>query len=75
MGGGLTRRVVSCCDGTQYEQDGSEFSSVDYMAETPHWALKGAVEEGFDPSDSRHHRNKNGKPVEFPYKPSDSGCG
>jgi hypothetical protein len=45
------------------------------MAETPHWALKGAVEEGFDPSDSRHHRNKNGKPVEFPYKPSDSGCG
>jgi hypothetical protein len=33
----------------QYEKDGTEFDSTEYMAETPHWALKGAIEEGFDP--------------------------
>lgn len=34
----------------QYEKDGTEFDSTEYMAETPHWALKGAIEEGFDPA-------------------------
>lgn len=34
----------------QYEQDGTEFDATEYMAETPGWALKDAVEEGFDPA-------------------------
>jgi tRNA wybutosine-synthesizing protein 1 len=33
------------------------FSALDYVADTPSWALFGAEEEGFDPSDKRHRRN------------------
>lgn len=66
----------------QYELDGSEFSSTDYMAETPAWVLKGAPEEGFDPQDVRYRKVK-GLPnqpesqllQEYRYKPSESGCG
>ena len=32
---------------------GESFSSSDYMELTPSWALYGATEEGFDPSDVR----------------------
>jgi tRNA wybutosine-synthesizing protein 1 len=32
---------------------GKPFTSLDYMAPTPAWAVPGAVEEGFDPADTR----------------------
>jgi len=34
------------------------FGVTDYTADTPDWALPGAEEEGFDPTDTRHFRNK-----------------
>lgn len=34
------------------------FGVEDYMADTPDWALSGAEEEGFDPTDTRHFRKK-----------------
>merc|ERR1712127_317186 len=30
----------------------------DYVADTPDWAISGAEEEGFDPTDTRHYRKK-----------------
>lgn len=30
----------------------------DYLADTPSWALFGAAEEGFDPTDSRHRKKQ-----------------
>ena len=43
------------------------FKAVDYMARTPPWATYGSKERGFDPAETRFHRNKNMK--------SDGGCG
>jgi tRNA wybutosine-synthesizing protein 1 len=37
---------------------GEEFTSLDYMAPTPAWAVYGAAEKGFDPAEKRHYRNK-----------------
>jgi tRNA wybutosine-synthesizing protein 1 len=34
-----------------------KFSVEEYTSETPDWALFGAEEEGFDPTDKRHRRN------------------
>ena len=34
------------------------FTVEDYTAETPSWALMGAQEEGFDPTDTRHRKKK-----------------
>ena len=51
------------------------FSSVDYMAKTPAWALYQSESHGFDPSESRWRRNKAGALVAVDYKASDSGCG
>lgn len=34
------------------------FTSADYMARTPSWAVVGAQEKGFDPSDTRFFRKK-----------------
>ena len=34
---------------------------LDYCKPTPYWALAGAPEQGFDPEDTRHFRNKKGK--------------
>ena len=34
------------------------FAVEDYTAETPAWALFGATEEGFDPTDTRHRKKK-----------------
>ncbi|EPR78621.1 Radical S-adenosyl methionine and flavodoxin domain protein [Spraguea lophii 42_110] len=36
-----------------------EFSAIDYSIETPEWTLPGAKEEGFNPVETRHKRNKN----------------
>jgi len=41
---------------------GSNFSSVDYMLETPTWAVYGANEKGFDPEDNRFMRKKKKAP-------------
>ncbi|KAK3758165.1 hypothetical protein RRG08_060822 [Elysia crispata] len=41
------------------KSEGKEtFSSSDYMAPTPHWAVFGAAEQGFDPAETRFYRNK-----------------
>ncbi|XP_077578587.1 S-adenosyl-L-methionine-dependent tRNA 4-demethylwyosine synthase TYW1 [Stigmatopora nigra] len=42
------------------------FSSSDYMAPTPPWALFGARQQGFDPAETRFQRRNKGKDV--------SGC-
>ncbi|ESP04730.1 hypothetical protein LOTGIDRAFT_135774 [Lottia gigantea] len=34
------------------------FTTEDYMAKTPPWAVYGATERGFDPLETRHHRKK-----------------
>ena len=51
------------------------FTSSDYVAPTPAWALYGAEAEGFDPVETRFRRTKNGTSVERTYKASSSGCG
>ncbi|KAL9184147.1 hypothetical protein ACHAXT_002233 [Thalassiosira profunda] len=35
-----------------------KFGVEDYIADTPSWALFGADEEGFDPTDNRHRKKK-----------------
>ncbi|XP_012663331.1 S-adenosyl-L-methionine-dependent tRNA 4-demethylwyosine synthase [Otolemur garnettii] len=42
------------------------FSTKDYMAKTPPWALFGAKERGFDPKDTRYQRKNRSKDI--------SGC-
>ena len=39
------------------------FSDVDYMAPTPHWAVFGDENRGFDPAETRWHRKKKKKDV------------
>ena len=43
----------------EYNRNGTPFSSLDYVARTPKWALFGSQEAGFDPKDERHMRKKN----------------
>ncbi|EDQ93030.1 uncharacterized protein MONBRDRAFT_14102 [Monosiga brevicollis MX1] len=45
-------------------RSGKPFSTVDYMAPTPEWAILGHGARGFDPVEVRHRRNK----------PTGSGC-
>lgn len=49
----------------QYEETGQTFTSLDYVAKTPEWALYGSKERGFDPEEVRWYR-KNRKDI--------SGC-
>lgn len=51
------------------------FTSTDYMAPTPPWAVYKSDARGFDPNESRWKRTKTGKMVEIEYKSSESGCG
>lgn len=37
---------------------GQPFSSEDYMAATPSWAIYGAEEGGFDPHESRYRKER-----------------
>ncbi|KAF9544604.1 S-adenosyl-L-methionine-dependent tRNA 4-demethylwyosine synthase [Mortierella hygrophila] len=37
-------------------ESGEKFTSLDYMAETPSWAVFGAPEGGFDPDETRYFR-------------------
>lgn len=41
---------------TRFHDSGETFSSLDYMAETPAWAVFGAKEQGFDPQEKRWFR-------------------
>ncbi|KAM5228645.1 S-adenosyl-L-methionine-dependent tRNA 4-demethylwyosine synthase TYW1 [Ctenodactylus gundi] len=52
----------------EYEDSGrsKSFSAQDYVAKTPHWALFGASERGFDPKDTRYQRKNKSKDI--------SGC-
>lgn len=47
-------------------EEQQSFSSLDYMAKTPAWALFGAEEQGFDPTDTRFQRRNKTKNI--------SGC-
>lgn len=49
-------------------KSGKHFTSLDYMAKTPEWALHGHEAAGFDPNETRHYR-KNRKVVEPPVIP------
>lgn len=40
----------------QLANSGEEFTAVDYRAPTPHWAVYGAVERGFDPEETRFRK-------------------
>lgn len=42
----------------EYDRSGTPFTSMDYIAKTPLWALYGSKEAGFDPQDERHMRKK-----------------
>jgi tRNA wybutosine-synthesizing protein 1 len=59
----------------QFRATGELFTSRDYLADTPAWALPGADEEGFSPAESRVRRNRKGEAVAVDYKSSESGCG
>ncbi|OQR86498.1 tRNA wybutosine-synthesizing protein [Achlya hypogyna] len=59
----------------QFYKDGTPFSTMDYIAPTPHWAVYDAPEAGFDPIETRFRRTKEGKVVEIEYTATDSGCG
>ncbi|KAI5611139.1 S-adenosyl-L-methionine-dependent tRNA 4-demethylwyosine synthase isoform X1, partial [Silurus asotus] len=52
----------------QYNESGGTktFTALDYMAKTPSWAVFGAQERGFDPSDTRFLRKNKTKDI--------SGC-
>lgn len=49
----------------QYEEsNGTQtFTALDYMAKTPSWAVFGARERGFDPSDTRFQRKNKTKDI------------
>lgn len=59
----------------RFAETGESFTSADYMAETPYWAVYGAEEKGFDPLESRVKRNNKGETVPVEYKSTESGCG
>lgn len=42
----------------EYNENGTQFTSLDYIAKTPSWALFGSKEAGFDPQEERHMRKK-----------------
>ena len=41
---------------TEYQSSGRTFTSLDYVSPTPPWAVFGATEQGFDPSEKRWYR-------------------
>lgn len=43
---------------SRYEELKESFSALDYMSPTPHWAVFGAKEQGFDPNETRFYRKK-----------------
>ncbi|CAG0887801.1 unnamed protein product [Darwinula stevensoni] len=54
-----------------YESGGfKSFTSLDYTARTPPWALYASTERGFDPQETRHRGKGKGKAQ----RPKDGGC-
>ena len=51
------------------------FTSTDYMAPTPPWAVYKSEARGFGPKGESLEKDKTGKMVEIEYKSSESGCG
>ena len=45
----------------EHRETGAAFSSLDYMAPTPDWAVFGAKERGFDPDETRWKRKQKAK--------------
>ncbi len=39
-------------------ETGEAFTAMDYAAETPDWAVFGSSDRGFDPEETRFHRNR-----------------
>lgn len=60
-----------------YDSGGKKtFTSSDYIAPTPEWALYQSETHGFDPVERRKWKKlKAGATPDMQYKPSDSGCG
>ena len=59
---------------------GAPFTAATYTAPTPAWAVYGAAEEGFDPTEARWRRKAGGGGdgdgvAAITYTPSGSGCG
>jgi len=48
----------------ELQGSGITFSSKDYMAETPEWAVFGHDARGFDPNETRFRKIRNHKPKE-----------
>lgn len=44
---------------------GEPFTSLDYMAPTPDWAVFGSTQKGFDPNEERFFRKKGAKEVQI----------
>ena len=42
----------------RYNATGETFTALDYMADTPSWAVYGSKERGFDPSETRWRRKE-----------------
>ena len=42
----------------RYRSTGETFAALDYLADTPHWAVFGAKERGFDPQETRWRRKE-----------------
>ena len=45
----------------EHRETGAAFSSLDYAAPTPDWAVFGAQERGFDPDETRWRRKQKAK--------------
>ena len=60
---------------SRYYATGEIFTALDYAAVTPAWAVYGAAEAGFDPSEARWRRKAAGGITTIEYTPSGSGCG
>ncbi len=45
----------------RFRETGQAFSSLDYASDTPGWAVFGSDERGFDPGETRFHRNRKRK--------------
>jgi tRNA wybutosine-synthesizing protein 1 len=52
-------KFLACANAEQQKP----FSSIDYMAETPSWAVYGAAEHGFDPAEVRFMRKQKAEPA------------
>eukprot|EP01134_Creolimax_fragrantissima_P003010 CFRG3010T1 len=45
----------------EFNKNGTKFTALDYVLPTPHWAVYGCEEQGFDPEEKRHYRRRQNK--------------